>query len=633
MIYEHLFSPITINGVVLKNRIVAAPTGDYFGEKAKGGAGMVVAGHAIVEPGFSSFASADEPYIFSKYRYEDTRRRVLEIHQGGAKASIELFHGGQDARVKTFAKGPCTLKRPDGTQVVAMDELMMQETLDWYYRTAQEAKAIGFDMVLLHFGHGWLPAQFLSPYFNHRTDEYGGSIERRAKFPLRILETVRRAVGPRYPVDMRISANEFVPNSIDFADVKAFATMAEPFIDTVHVSAGMDMNRQANVHTVTTNLEPYMPNLAWARAIKEIVAIPVGVVGAIETPEAADGIIAEGAADMVAFGRAFIADPYWPRKAMAGHVDDISPCVRCVYCYHIATNHKNVACTVNPRYNHEGFIPATVPPTAYPRKVVVVGGGPAGIEAASTAAQAGHQVVLFEKNPALGGLMQHIQYEHFKDEIRLLLAHMIAKITKSNVDIRLNTQATPQLVAAEQPDVVIVAVGAQESVPPIPGIHGPDIMTGIQAIGREQNLGQNIVILGGGTVGTELALGLSLNDHKRVTVVEMGDTLAPQANSLYKIAINQKIETATSLQILLNTTCTNIGNHEVAIRHADGEGNGTERTLPFDNLIVATGMRANADVAGQFFGIAPDTNQIGDCVKPRLIMDAIFEGRSLAMSL
>lgn len=303
--FKELFSPIKINSMMVKNRIVAAPLNDTFEEKALGGAGIVIAGHTIVEPYRSSFKSPDELSVFSKYEYEETRRKILRIQQAGAKASIEIFHGGREARCYEYAKGPSAYIREDGIEVRAMDEAMMDETLNYYYDTAKEAKELGFDTIFMHFGHGWLPAQFLSPYFNHRKDEYGGNFENRIKFPLKILETVRDAVGKDFPIDMRISAYEWVEESIEFKDVVKFIQRAEAYIDTVQISAGLDMNREANVHMATTNFEPLMPNINWAKEVKQQVSIPVSVVGAVLSPAEANDLIAKGIVDMVAFGRSF----------------------------------------------------------------------------------------------------------------------------------------------------------------------------------------------------------------------------------------------------------------------------------------------------------------------------------------
>ena len=626
--YPHLFSPIKINNMIVKNRIIAAPTGDSFEEKALGGAGMVIAGHAIVEPGFSSFASADEPYIFSKYQYEATRLRILKIQRAGAKASIELFHGGQDARVKNYAKGPCSFIRKDGVKVVGMDEESMTETLHWYAKTAREARDLGFDSIFLHFGHGWLPAQFLSPVFNHRTDEYGGSLKNRMRFPLRILQTVRNAVGPHYPVDIRISAKEWVPHSIKFEDVKAFVEKAQSLVDVVQISAGMDMNRQSNVHCITTNFADFKPNVKYAAAIKAAVGIPVSVVSAVLTPEDGEKIIADGQADMVAYGRAFIADPYWPKKVLEDHEWDISPCVRCMQCYHISTNHKNVGCTVNPRFNHESFVPRDVPEAKIKKNVVVIGGGPGGMKAAITASIAGHHVMLIEKRPHLGGEMIYVAQEHYKVEIARLLSQLRKQVKHSDAKVLLNTEATPDMVRAMNPDALIIAVGGFEAQPPISGLDGTSHMSGTQAIEHDFSDAQNIAILGGGTIGAELGLELSLLDHKNVSIIEMGSELAAQGNSLYKIALHQKLDECETLDLRLNTACQGFDGNNMIVKDATGLS-----TIPFDHLIVSTGIRPKADLAELFYGIAPETNMIGDCVRPRKIMDAIFEGHNVAMSL
>ncbi|WP_099469683.1 oxidoreductase [Konateibacter massiliensis] len=627
--FDSLFSPIKINSMMVKNRIVAAPVGDTFEEKALGGAGIVIAGHTIVEPYRSSFKSADERSVFGKYEYEDTRRKILKIQQAGAKASIEIFHAGREARCYEYAKGPSAYIREDGMEVKEMDEAMMQETLDCYYSTAKEAKELGFDSIFMHFGHGWLPAQFLSPYFNKRTDSYGGSLENRTKFPLRILETVRNAVGPKFPIDMRISAYEWVEGSIEFEDVVQFIQMAEKYIDFVQISAGLDMNREANVHMATTNFEELMPNVKWAKEVKKRVNIPVSVVGAVLSPEEADDLIRKGIVDMVAFGRSFIADPDWPKKALSGHPEDIHPCIRCLQCYHIATNHKNVGCSVNPRYNNEEFVEKEVRPAKVRKNIVVIGGGPAGINAAVTASKAGHKVTLLEKSSELGGQLKYVAMEHFKEEIVRLMHHYEAQIAKSNVDIRLNFEATPENIIQFQPDSLIIAVGADEVIPNIPGIHEAKPMTGTQAIEKEDELGENIVILGGGTIGSEIGLELALIHHKKVTIIEMNHEVAAQGNELYKIALNQKIKQAKTLDILLETKCEGIENSQCIVKMKDG----TKKAISFDNLIVCTGLRPKQELAESFFGIVPYTAMIGDCNRIGKIIDTTFEGFTVVQNL
>lgn len=626
-LFDSLFQPICINGMMLKNRIVAAPTGDIFEEKALGGAALVIAGHAIVEPGRSSFASGDEPWPFEKYQREATHERVMAIHRGGARASIEIFHGGLHARVRDYAKGPCSYVRDDGVEVRGMDEPMMEETLDWYTRTCQGAVKSGFDAIFLHFGHGWLPAQFLSPLYNHRTDEYGGSLENRMRFPLRILDTVRKAVGPRFPVDMRISASEWVEGGIEFEDVLGFVREAQRYVDAIQVSSGIDINKFANVHTVSTNLELETPNLGWAREVKKAVDVPVGVVGGVLTPEVADRIIARGDVDLVALGRPLTADPYWPAKAAAGHAEDIAPCLRCSNCYHIATDHWNVGCSVNPRYHHESFVPKDPGKAPVSKRVLVVGAGPGGLKAAITAADRGHRVTLVERNGELGGMLRYIALEPHKVEVARLLDHLRVQVSKRDIDVRLGTTATRELVQDLAPDALCLALGATERRPPVKGIDNPRVMTGTEAIERHDGLSGRIVVLGGGSVGCEVALGLAESGCE-VTVVEMQNSLATNANSLYREALRQKFALHDNLRALVGCACQEVGDDTVTCATSDGR----QVELPYDHMVVSTGLAPRANEAQDLYGIVRNTVSIGDCVRPSSIMNAIFEGHSFGLS-
>lgn len=629
MLYPTLFSPLTINAMVTKNRIVATPTGETFEDKALGGAGIVIAGHAIVEPGHASYSSADEPDAFAKYEREETRRRVLKIHQAGAKASIEIFHGGQHARAHEFARGPVDCVRADGLPVRGMTEEEMAEVAAMFGARCREAQELGFDMVFLHFGHGWLPAQFLSPRTNHRTDEYGGSLANRARFPLQILEAVRAAVGPRFPVDMRISAVEFIENSIEFADVLEFIQLAEPFIDAVQISAGVDIGIEGNVHMATTNFEEHMPNAPWAAAVKQRVQIPVAVVGAIMNPEEAEDLLATGVVDLVAMGRPLIADPDWPRKAQEGRGDEIVPCIRCLQCYHISTERKKVGCSVNARFWNESFVPRDLTPTTRSKRVVVVGGGPAGIVAATTAAQRGHDVVLLEAGTELGGQLRWVAKEHYKQDIRAYLDYLLRRVERSSVDVRTGCDADADAVRSLEPDALVIAIGATEVVPPIPGVDLPHVHTGIQAIEREALLGRQVAIVGAGSIGTEIGLELATLSGRDVTMIELGATWAPQGNTLYREGLRQKLEKAATLDFLLETTCAGIEPGRVHVVGA----NGAARFLPADDVVISVGMRARREQAHALYGITPETVMVGDCVQPRIIQDAVFEAYTYAMNI
>lgn len=629
MMYPHLFAPIKINGMVARNRIIASPIGDIYEEKALGGAGIVIAGAAIVDPGRSSCMSADEPFLFSKYRIAEAQEKIRKCHQSGAKASLELFHAGQYARVKDYAVGPMAFTREDGTQVKALTPDMMEEIAEKYAYTASQAKDLGFDMIFMHFGHGWLAPQFLSPLFNKRTDEYGGSFENRAKFPQKILEHVRRAVGSDFPIDMRISAIEWVDGSIEFQDTLAFIKLVEPLIDTVQISAGLDMNREGNVHMATTNFAERMPNAKYAKIVKENVKIPVSVVGAVLSPDEAEDLIVSGTVDMVAFGRAFVADPGWPNKALYGNEDDIVPCIRCLQCYHISTDRRNVGCSVNPRYCNESFISKNLTPAVRKKSVAIIGAGPAGMMAAITASKRGHDVVLYEKNSYLGGALHFVAMESYKDEIKVYLGYLCKQLEKSNVTVKLNTQISPEDIKKSAPDVLFLAMGAKACTPDIPGLEKSHVLNFYQAIENAEEVGRNVFIIGGGTIGIELAVELAEQQDRNVTVVEIKNEIAAQGNILYKIALRQKMEKLINLTCMTETSCEEISDTHVRVKTKSGE----IIDAPADSVIVAVGVAADQEMTEQFFGIVPETFQIGDCLRPRKIMEAVFDGYSIASNI
>ncbi len=629
MRYPHLFSPIKINNMVVRNRIVSTPMGHNFADKALGGPGILIAGSVITEPGRSSWASPDEPYGFSKYEVEKTRQRILIAQQGGAKVSIEIGHAGQYGRVKDYAKGPTGYIRADGVEVKEMTEEMMEETLYWFEQAAFDAKDIGFDMIFMHFGHGWLASQFLSPLFNKRTDQYGGSIENRARFPKMILERVRKAVGPDFPIDMRISAIEWMEGGIEFEDVLTFIKMVEHLIDTVQISCGLDLEHEANVHMATTNFSEHMPNAKYAKIVKENVKIPVSVIGAIMNPEEAEKLIADGIVDLVALGRPLAADPEWPKKAREGRPEDIVPCIRCLQCYHISTNRRNVGCSVNPRYANEKFIPAKIQKAEEKKKVVVVGAGPAGLKAALVADERGHEVILLEKNNFVGGAMHYVAMEYYKEDIKAYLDYLKSQLAKSKIKVCLNTEADEDMIRELCPDALIVAVGASPATPPIPGIQNENVISFYTAIEEEESIGQDVVVIGGGTIGAEIALELAELRQKKVTILEMTDSIAAQGNMLYRIALRQKMEKVSTLKTMLRTSCKEILGDGVIARTEDGQ----EQFIKADTVIVATGVRANKTLADSFYGIVPETFVIGDCKQPRKIMEATLEGFLISSNL
>ena len=629
--YKHLFTPIKINNTVLKNRIVATPCGVDIVKAAKGGAAVVIT-HTLPMDYRNSYWS-NEPYAFSKYKVEGVKNELAKVHAYGCKCSAELLHCGAVVKVAEgdHALGPCDMINDRGSAVKAMTKEDMDGVVDAYARMAREARELGFDMLFMHFAHGWLPAEFISPLYNKRTDEYGGSIENRAKFPLRILEAVRNAAGKDFPIDMRISSVEHVEGSIEFEDTLAFIKMAEKYIDSVQISCGLDMgfNYEGNVTMSTTIFEPHYINVDYAARVKKEVKIPVYAVGGISDPDEAEELLASGKIDMVAVGRQFVADPDWPNKLLEGRPEDIRPCIRCLQCYHIATEHRNMGCSVNPEYLHEDWMTAEeqIVPNKDRKNVVVVGAGPAGIKAAITASRKGNDVTLIEKSSEAGGMLKYIAREHYKEDIVRYLNYLRTQLEKSDVKVLYDTEATPEMVREMHPDHLIVAVGSSELRPRIPGSDQDFVYSELSAIVHEKELGDKVVIIGGGTIGAEMELGLAEKEGKEVYCIEMGNAVAAKGNLLYRISMNQHIRRNENLHMLLNTSCKEIRDHKVLVENKDGQ---TE--IECDNVVIAIGVRSNRDLANSFYGITPHTVLVGDCDNVRQIMEATLAGYTAGLN-
>ncbi len=637
-IYPNLFSPLKVNKLVLKNRIISAPLGSltdksttYIGMIIRGTSGNVNDGKSRITPGKYCFADI--------YESSKVREQVSVIRQRGAKAEFELCHTGQYACVDKgdFALGPISFIREDGTEVREMDKKMMDQVADKFAEAALDAKEYGFDMVMLHFGHGWLPAQFLSPYFNKRTDEYGGCFENRIKFPTAIIERVRKAVGSDYPLDMRISGIEHVDGGMDIDEVVAFIKSVEDKIDMVHISCGLERNLEAMVKMTATTYLPHKINIELSRKVKEVVKIPVAVVGSIMTPEEGEEIIASGAADAVVIGRQIIADPFFVQKAWEGRSEDIVPCLRCLNCYNSYQQGKESSkgmkclpnCAVNPRYLHEDRVPVMLEKAENRRKVVIIGGGPAGCKAALTAFERGHEVVLFEKEKFLGGQIYCSEFDESKVDLKRYKNFLVNQINKTDIKVVLNTKATPEMIEKLSPDSIVLALGAEPVMPKIPGSIENNAISAIDAYQKIDQLGKDIVIVGGGGIGCELAAHLA-EIGKNVSVVELTGRLNPTANQHVYIGLRQKMDRyKNNLKVYLNTECKEITSNEVIV----ADKNNNEFSIKADNVILAIGMRSRKLEANSFFGIVQDTNIIGDANRPATVWEATQDGYYIAAKL
>lgn len=640
MKYPHLFTPLQVGTLTFRNRLLSAPNMmcalnpdgspsdvmiGYYEEKAKGGAAQITVGDTPVEE--RGFTTPRHP-ILSSGTVQKWSEVARAIRQHGAIASIELNHGGRisNSLVTGYQTlGPVDEVKANGTTVKGATPAELEEVAKAYGDAARLAIQAGFDMVMLHGAHGWFLGQMLSPKFNRRTDDFGGSLENRAKFPLMVIDQVRAAVGRKVPVEYRVGP-ELIEGGLTVEEVVAFCKMIEDKVELIHVSAGLDTDPNFAVKTHPTMFLPHMPNVKYAAAVKAAVTkCPVVSVGSIVTPAEAEEVIASGKADAVAMVRSLIADPFLPQKAREGKDADIRPCLRCLDCLTGMQTKTRFACAVNPRTGHEFLLDATEKPAKAQKTVLVVGGGPGGLEAAATAAARGHKVILAEKSDSLGGLLKFTDYDSLKADLKRLKDHLVHRVEAAGVEVRLNTEVTAELVAQIHPDALLIAAGSTPVVFPLPGIetaqHATTAYTNLDALGK------TVAVMGGGLVGCETALFLA-ETGRDVTIIEMQDAVAPDANWMHRVAMLQSFAETPSLHIRTGLRCTAVTAQGVEIQ--DKEGNTV--VIPAESKVYAFGQRA-VPVSDLMTLDVPVIRVIGDCHQVGKTNGAIFDGYHAAMDL
>lgn len=641
--YPYLSSPIKIGSLTLRNRIASAPTSlatlgpgghpsleniAYYELRAKGGACIVTMGDVIVHE--TGLAHPEAVLLTDPNILPALVPLAEAIRRHGAVASIEIDHGGGKANPMFtsdhISHGPSRIQSAAGYEVEPMSVDFIHEIADAYGKGAAVAKLAGFQMVTLHAGHGWLIHQFLSPLTNHREDEYGGSFENRCRFMLEVIQRIRAHCGADFPIEVRMSGTELADaqGGYTLADGVEIAKVLDGKVDLIHVSAGGGHPSGGTVMHPSMFL-PHGCNVYLAAEIKKHVKTPVATVGSLSEPEKMEEIIASGQADVVCLARALIADPYLPKKVVEGRAEDIRPCQRCYNCQGGMFVTRNMRCTVNPVIGNELRSQIPVPLTR-PRKVLVAGGGPAGMVAALTAAQQGHQVMLCEADSALGGAIRYGKHVPFKKYLDDYLKYLIRQVSKSSIEVRLNTMVTPELAEALDPDVIIAAVGAKPIVPKLPGMELPHVMLGKDAHRRTDEMGQHVVIVGGGLVGTELAIQLA-DLGKHPVVVEQRSDYAVDSNPQHKNAIHWQKESLIDFR--LNTTVTEITAHSVEAVNALG----AHVTIPADTVVVAVGYRSDEQQVEALRFAAPEFHWIGDCYCPGKVTDAVRSGYYTALDL
>ena len=639
--YPHLFSPIKVGPLTLKNRIEAAPVNisnlpmsgyptaeniAIFEGKAKGGAAIVHMGECRIDlkTGISHklCIALDDPEVLP---YLHAATDAIKKHN--AFAAVELIHPGTRANPEYYDGpiwGPSAGPGHLGKDYSELDQATIDYIVERFGDAAEMAKLGGVDLVMIHAGHGWLLHQFLSPLNNRRTDRYGGSLENRARITMEVIANIRKKCGKDFPIEVRMSGTEIVEGGLTLQDQIEFAKLLDGKVDLIHVTSGTFHVPSTNQHMIPNGFLPQGCNVYLAEAIKkEMKHTPVVTVGALGDPELMESIIAEGRADIVALARPLLADPELPNKLKAGKADQVAPCLRCMACIsesfvpYVRYCSRIRRCPSNPTAYKE--IPASqVKKAEQPKKVLVIGGGPSGMEAAAELAERGHQVILCERENELGGAMRHAKYVPFKQKVDQLMHVMIRRLERSGAEIRLRTAATPALVESLCPDVIVAALGAKVKKPEVAGAERAIIAE--DALRKIDSLGQNVAIVGGGLVGCELALQLGMTG-RTVHLLSRKKEVCRDAAYLYREGLLMELK-KVPVKIYNEAECTAITSEGITVRNADDH----EYTLPADTVIWAGGYLPMEEEAEQFRTLAYDFWKIGDCAQVRKIYNARREG-------
>jgi len=640
--FKKLFEPVQIGQMQIKNRIVMPPMGtlyateqgyvsqrniDYYEARARGGAGLIIT--EITAPdlqcqGPHQLGLGDDRYI------PGWRELVEAVHQHGAKIAVQIQHSTMETREgKVVQVGPSPVVVPTrvmGVYAGTPHELTTDEIgeiVRWFAAAALRAREAGFDGVEVHGAHQYLVASFLSSATNMRQDRYGGTVENKARFLIEILQAIREAVGADYPVWARINAQEYgVENGVTIDETKQVVPMAvDAGAQAIHVSAYAAGSYVTKAPIADT--PGFLVSLA--EEVKKVTSVPVIAVGRLD-PEIGERILEEGKADLISIGRRLMADPELPNKAAEGRLDEINPCIGCMECIErLERSGEGVACIINAAMGREREY--QIQPTAKKKKVAVIGGGPAGMEAARVAALRGHKVSLFEKEPRLGGQLNMAALPPYKGDIVPWVNYMANQVRKNGVEIKLGIEATPELIAESQPDAVVVATGGIPVIPEIAGADRPGVVTAQDILSGKAEVGQNVVVIGGGMVGCETGHYL-VEQGKKVVIIEI---LKRMAADMFPMTRRRLMDGLREKQVVMLTsvTCEEIMEDGVTVTTSEGK----KDTIPADTVILAVGYRANGDLLKAMEGKVPEVYCIGDSSEPRRIREAVNDGYRTGLSL
>ncbi len=635
-----LFEPCKIGQLELKNRIIMAPMGthypnkdgtvsekliSYHARRAKGGVALNVVECTYVDSTNEGFFN--ELGIWDDRHIEGLSLLTNRIKAHGGKAAIQLYHLGRQTSSKHTGLQPVGPSPVPyylfGRFVEVPRELSVQEIdrlIDLFAKGAERAKKAGFDAVEFHGAHGYLIGAFLSPFSNKRTDDYGGSIEKRAKFAIEIINAARDKVGKDFPLIFRLSGSEFIEGGLTLDQTKEIAMLLEESgVDAISVSAGNHNSFQWFIQPV------FMPKgclVPLAEGIRKVVKIPVITAGRIHDCELAESILKQGKADFIAFGRALLADPDLPNKAREGRYDDIRHCISCNSCIERLFKNLEIRCTVNYETGIEDEVEG-IQPIKAPKRVMIVGGGPGGMEAARVLSLRGHKVALYEKEKRLGGLFNLAVVPPGKEGFRDLIDDLSRQLKRSGVAIYLEREVTPKIIEQEKPEVVILATGAVPIIPEIPGITLKSVVLARDILTEKENTGDRVIIVGGGLVGCDAAYFLATKG-RTVTIVDMLEKVGADIGRIMRWFLLERLR-EENVQILTQTKCEEINNKGIKIK----KDNKTE-FLEADTVVIAAGYQPDTKLYDAIQGEQLEIFVIGDAKEARNAFDAIHEASTIA---
>jgi len=635
-VFPKLFEPGFIRGLRIKNRLVMAPISTNFADAggnvtellihhyktiASGGVGLLIVENVCIQYPQGRHGVA-QPRIDSDEFISGLHYLTHAIHRAGALVAVELMHPGAVADLKLTEEPPLVAPsavpvKHSGVVSKKLTKNEIEKMANLFGEAALRAKEGGFDMVEVHAGHGLLLNQFLSPLTNKRKDEYGGNLEGRVRFPAMVIRKVKEHVGWEFPVSVRLGVKEFEKGGITLEEGKTVAKkLAQAGADAIHTTlGGADQEKR---------LEPMQYPQGWrvflAREVKKAVDIPVLTVGVIREPWFAEKILEEGQADFIALGRALIADPEWPKKARKGEERAIRKCISCNEC--VRARHfedQPIRCSVNPTIGEDRKF-ACIGKAEKRKRIMVVGAGPAGMEAARVATLRGHEVYLHDKRNVLGGTLNLAAVIPGKEKLQWIADYYEYVLPKLGVRIKLGGYVDEGKVKELNPDVVVISTGAEPVVPDIPGVDNPNVVSAYDILeGKMKIENEEVVVVGGGLVGLETAEFLASKGNK-VTVVKRYETISKSIEPIYASHLLSDLE-KQQVKIIFKVHVTEILRNKVILTDIEGK----RRYLIFDKVVLARGLKPSNELAKKLKGKFP-LFVIGDCKKPRRIFNAVYEG-------